>query len=91
LPGRAIGNTNISEITSWPKNLYLDMAAAANEPRINAIKVAKSATTALLVIASLTPSLTAALLHQEVVKPVGGQANEVLALNELITTRISGT
>jgi len=31
------------------------------------------------------------LLHQEVVKPVGGQANEVLVLNELITTKTSGT
>jgi hypothetical protein len=67
------------------------MAAAANEPSTKAIKVAKSATTALRVIASLTPSLTAALLHQEVVKPVGGQANEVLVLNELITTKTSGT
>jgi hypothetical protein len=91
MPGSAIGNTNSNEIVSLPKNLYLEMAAAASDPRTNAMAVANKATVADLVIASLTPSLTAALPHQEVVKPVGGQANEVLVLKELITTNTSGT
>lgn len=67
------------------------MAAAASEPKISAIAVAKRATTALLATASLTPSLTKALDHQVVVKPVGGQANEVFLLKELITTNSNGT
>jgi hypothetical protein len=42
-------------------------------------------------IASLTPGFDAALLHHMVVKPVGGQLNDLFLLNELITTKISGT
>ena len=91
MPGSAIGNTNSSDIDSRPKNLYLDIAAAAKDPKIKAITVAKSATTALRVIASRTPSLTAAFDHHVVVKPVGGQANEVFSLKELITTKSNGT
>ena len=91
IPGSAIGNTKSSEIESRPKNLYLDIAAAAREPKISAITVAKRATTALRATASLTPSFTNALDHQVVVKPVGGQANEVFLLKELITTSTSGT
>jgi hypothetical protein len=91
MPGSAMGNTNSSDIDSRPKNLYLDIAAAAKDPKIKAITVAKSATTALRVIAYRTPSLTAAFDHHVVVKPVGGQANEVFSLKELITTKSNGT
>ena len=35
MPGSAIGNTKSSEIDSLPKNLYLEIAAAAREPKIN--------------------------------------------------------
>jgi hypothetical protein len=67
------------------------MAAAASEPKINAITVAKVAVSTDKMIASLTPGFVAALVHHMVVKPVGGQLNDLFLLNELITTNIKGT
>jgi hypothetical protein len=91
MPGSAIGSTKTSEITSRPKNEYRAMAAAANDPKIKAMMVAKVAVSTDNKIASLTPGLDAAFVHQVVVKPVGGQLKDLFLLNELITTNIKGT
>jgi hypothetical protein len=57
---------------------------------MSAIEVAIRAVITERMTASLIPSLVAALLHQIVVKPVGGQANDLLVLKEFITTRANG-
>ena len=67
------------------------MAAAANEPKIKAITVAKVAVSKDKKIASLTPGFDAALVHHIVVNPVGGQLKDLFLLNELMTTNMSGT
>jgi hypothetical protein len=90
IPGSAIGSTKRRDIASLPKNSYLDIAAAASEPRMSAIEVAIRAVMTERITASRIPSLAAALLHQTVVKPVGGQANDLLVLKEFITTRANG-
>ena len=90
IPGSAIGNTKRSEIESLPKKSYRAIAAAASEPKTNAIAVAKRATIAERVIASRIPTFSTALVHHSVVKPVGGQAKDLFLLKELITTRTSG-
>jgi hypothetical protein len=54
------------------------------------MEVAISAVKKERITASLIPSLTAALLHHSVVKPVGGQANDLLVLKEFITTKSRG-
>jgi hypothetical protein len=66
------------------------MAAAAKDPKISAIAVAKIAVTTERNTASLIPSLAAALLHHSVVNPVGGQAKDLLVLKEFMTTRSKG-
>jgi len=90
IPGSAIGSTKRRDIASLAKNSYLDIAAAASEPRMSAIEVAIRAVITERITASRIPSLAAALLHQTVVKPVGGQAKDLLVLKEFITTRANG-
>jgi len=90
IPGRAIGKTNSREIVLRPKKSYLVIAAAASEPKTRAIEVAIRAVTTERNTASLIPSFAAAFVHHSVVKPVGGQANDLFVLNELITTRTKG-
>ena len=90
MPGSAIGNTNNNEMVSRPKKSYLVIAAAAKDPKTSAIAVAHIAVITERITASLMPSFAAALLHHSVVNPVGGQANDLFVLNELITTRTNG-
>ena len=59
-------------------------------PRIKDNAVASSATSTLTRRAARAPSECAAADHHCNVRPLGGQANDLLMLNELSTTSASG-
>ena len=90
MPGSAIGRMISSETALRPKNLVRCRAIAAIVPSTSAIAVASSPTSTLTSSACRAPDECAAASHQRTVSPLGGQANDVLTLNELSTTRASG-
>src|SRR3982750_3917266 len=74
MPGKAMGRMTSSEITSRPKNLLPETAAAQSVPRISAISVEIAATCTESVIAAHTSGRAAATANHLSVSPGGGQA-----------------
>src|SRR4051794_34051864 len=91
MPGRAIGSTTSNDSVCLPKNVYLPSANARSVPSTSATVVATMPTSIEVSTADRTLRLPNVSDHQCVVNDLGGQANTVLALNELMMMTPSGT
>lgn len=91
MPGSAIGRMTSSDTVSRPKNRYRCTANAAIVPSTHATAVAPRPALTEVHSADRTPPFCQARDHHSPVTWVGGQANVLSALNELISTTNSGT